>query len=78
MDERCLKLLHDVRRAVDAILSFCRDRILEDDVSDSMLRSAVERQYEIIGEALNRLRKLNSGVALEALLSATASLVSVT
>ena len=59
MDERSLKLLHDVRQAVEAILSFCCDRELDDYRADLMLRSAVERQYEIIGEALNRLRKLD-------------------
>ena len=63
MDERCLKLLHDVRQAADAILTFCRDRELADYILDLMLRSAVERQYEIIGEALNRLRKLDPAVA---------------
>ena len=63
MDERCLKLLHDVRQAVDAIQRFCCDRQLEDYRADLMLRSAVERQYEIIGEALNRLRKLDPTMA---------------
>ncbi len=63
MDERCLKLLHDVRQAVDAVLRFCSDRQLEDYRADLMLRSAVERQYEIIGEALNRLRKLDPAMA---------------
>ena len=65
MDERCLKVLHDVRQAVGAILTFCRGRQLKDYISDLMLRSAVERQYEIIGEALNRLRKLEPAMAAE-------------
>ncbi len=47
--------LWDVRRAADQIATFLRDRSLADYLADPMLRSAVERQFEIVGEALNRL-----------------------
>lgn len=57
MDEQALKLLYDVRLAVEAIEGFCLGKTQQDYLGDLMLRSAVERQYEIIGEALNRLRK---------------------
>ena len=44
--------LWDAREATDAIARFTRDRTKEDFQQDLMLRSAVERQFEIIGEAL--------------------------
>ena len=44
--------LWDAREAIDAIALFTRDRTSEDFQQDLMLRSAVERQFEIIGEAL--------------------------
>jgi uncharacterized protein with HEPN domain len=63
MDECSLKLLHDVRQAVQAIESFCAGKSREDYLSGHLLRSGVERQYEIIGEALNRLRKHDPATA---------------
>ena len=48
------KLLQDILDAARAIESFAQDRSLDDYRSDLMLRSAVERQFEIIGEALRR------------------------
>jgi uncharacterized protein with HEPN domain len=47
--------LWDVRQAVDKIATFIEGRNFGDYLADAMVRSAVERQCEIIGEALNRL-----------------------
>lgn len=41
--------------SANAIMTFVRDRRWEDYRNDRMLRSAVERQFEIIGEALRGL-----------------------
>jgi uncharacterized protein with HEPN domain len=52
--------LWDVRTAADAIARYTAGKSLEDFLNDDMLRSAVERQFEIIGEALAQLAKLDS------------------
>ena len=43
-----------------------RGRTSDDYAADSMLRSGVERQFEIIGEALRQLEKTALDVALRA------------
>ena len=50
--------LWDAREAAGAILEFVAGKTFEDYASDRLLRSAVERQFEIIGEALNQLCKI--------------------
>jgi uncharacterized protein with HEPN domain len=55
--------LWDIRTAADAIAEFSRDRTFDGYLSDLMLRSAVERQFEIIGEALGQLARLDPGLA---------------
>ncbi len=50
------KLIYDIRRACQATLMFCQGRSLDEYLADLMLRSACERQLEIIGEAMTRLR----------------------
>lgn len=50
------RLLYDIRKACEAILHFCRSRSLDEYLGDHMLRSACERQLEILGEAMTRLR----------------------
>ena len=50
------KLLHDIVTAAATISRFSRNSSLQDYDVDDMLRSACERQFEIIGEAMTRLR----------------------
>ena len=48
-------IFRDAKSAADAIVTFLADRTFEHYKSDLLLRSAVERQFEIVGEALNQL-----------------------
>lgn len=49
--------LWDMLTAARAVVDFTRGRMLADYESDLLLRSAVERQIEIIGEAARRVSK---------------------
>jgi uncharacterized protein with HEPN domain len=51
------KLLTDALNAVTAIQLFVDGRVRSDLDADQMLRSAVERQFEVLGEAMQRLRQ---------------------
>lgn len=53
------KYLHDISQAADSITRFVSVSSLADFENDAMLRSAVERQFEIIGEALARLARMD-------------------
>ena len=56
-------LIWDARRAAARVVEFISDRCWNDYQQDVMLRSAVERQFQIIGEALNRLSQVDPGTA---------------
>jgi uncharacterized protein with HEPN domain len=49
--------LYDALQAARAVHSFVQGKTFDDYVQNELLRSAVERKFEIIGEALNRLKK---------------------
>ena len=53
MQPDCRKYLYDIQTACRKLEGFTRDRSLDDYLANEMLRSAVERQFEIIGEALS-------------------------
>jgi uncharacterized protein with HEPN domain len=55
--------LWDALSAADLVRQFVSGRSLDDYERDPMLRSAVERQLEIVGESLNRLSKAAPDVA---------------
>ena len=50
--------LHDILRACDAISEFVDGKSFEDYRGSLLLRSGVERQLAIVGEALNQALKL--------------------
>jgi uncharacterized protein with HEPN domain len=59
------KSLEDMRRAAEFLLRITSGRTLDDYCADEMLSSAVERKFEIIGEALNRLQRCDSALAAQ-------------
>lgn len=57
------KYLYDIQQAIDLIDAFCAGKSFADYQQDAMLRSAVERQFEIVGEAISKLAQLSPDVA---------------
>ncbi len=57
------KYLYDIQQAVSRLSGFVEGRDWVHYERDAMLRAAVERQFEIIGEALAQLAKRDAAVA---------------
>lgn len=57
------KYLFDIQRAARTLSDFVAGRNWGDYERNAMLRAAVERQFEIIGEALSQLAKRDASVA---------------
>ncbi len=66
MNREARKRLHDALAACQLIAQFTAGRTLDDYDADPMLSAAVERKYEIIGEAL-RLAEMADPSVLDAL-----------
>lgn len=63
MQPESRKYLWDASQAADRITRFVAGRTLDQYQTDDLLRSAVERQFEIIGESLAQLRKIDPATA---------------
>ena len=57
------KLLFDVREAAESILQHTGGKGLAEYSSNRLLRRGVEREFEIIGEALKRLSRLDAATS---------------
>ena len=49
--------LHDILQAARAVKAFVSGRTFAEYAQEDLLRSAVERKFEIMGEALNRIKR---------------------
>lgn len=57
------KYLWDALQAAERLDTFRKGKSFADYQSDDLLKSAVERQFEIVGEALNQLSKTDPELA---------------
>jgi uncharacterized protein with HEPN domain len=57
------KYLFDIQQAADLVIQFTAGRSFDDYLADPMLRAAVEREFEIVGEALAQLARLDAALA---------------
>ncbi len=66
MDENVKKHLHDILDAINEIESFFGDKpkYFNEFCNDLCLRRAVERDIEIIGEAMNRILKEDRNISV--------------
>ena len=66
MDDLIKKHLQDILTAIQEIDSFFGDKpkLFDDFYSDLCLRRAIERDIEIIGEAMNRISKTDRNIAI--------------
>lgn len=55
--------LWDAMHAAELLAEFSKGKSFSDYQADALLSSAVERQFEIIGEALNKLSKVDAELA---------------
>lgn len=62
MEKNVRKYFEDIHESCLDIRQFLQDKTLEEYQSDKMVRRAVERSLEIVGEALNKASKLESSV----------------
>lgn len=57
------KLLWDARQAAERVARFTRGKTFDEYLADELLRSGVERQLAIVGEALGQLRRIDPAIA---------------
>lgn len=67
MDEQILKSLYDIKIAINEIDTFfvSKQKRFDEYASNILLKRAIERDLEIIGEAVNRILKIQSDFPIE-------------
>ena len=65
MQPKTPKLLEDIRDAADFILEVVRGKTLNNYQGDRILRQAIERNFEIIGEAMKRVAEHDPQTAVK-------------
>ncbi len=66
MQREIKKYLHDIIVSIDSIEDYFGDKKdFNYYLSNKLLRRAVERELEIIGEAINRILKIDENIAIE-------------
>jgi len=63
MKPEARKYLYDIWRAVELLTEFTANKTFADYERDAMLRAAVEREFEIIGEATAQLARFDQETA---------------
>jgi uncharacterized protein with HEPN domain len=63
MQPKSPKLLEDILDAAAFVLQVTHDKTLDDYRADRLLRQAVERNFEIIGEAVGNLARIDAETA---------------
>ncbi len=63
MRDESLKYLYDIQHAYWLLVRFTEGKTLNDNLDDPTLRSAAERQFEIIGEAIGQLARIDRQTA---------------
>jgi len=57
------KYLFDIKESIDSIESYLGEKKdFNEYIADKMLRRAIEREFEIIGEAMSRIEKIDSTI----------------
>ena len=65
MDNNVKKYLFDLKESIESIESYLGDkRDFNIYIKNKMLRRAIEREFEIIGEAMNRIDKIDSKIKI--------------
>jgi len=67
MNEKILKYLYDIKMAIDEIESFFdhKPKRFDEYASNIMIKRAIERNLEIIGEAMNRILSIQPDFPIE-------------
>ena len=63
MQPELLKWLEDIRDSAEYIVSSTSDSTLESFAADRTLKQAIERNFEIIGEAMTRISRVSQSTA---------------